>query len=81
MLENRVPHDRPNFTLEEMDRHSVFHPLTSIATHMEKGPGINDMTPRQILDAVTRALDRVARRIAEQKAGRTSGHARHQPIE
>jgi L-2,4-diaminobutyrate transaminase len=40
MLENRVPDDRLNFTLEEMDRHSVFHPLTSIAAHMEKGPHI-----------------------------------------
>ena len=40
MLENRVPDDRPNFTLEEMDRHSVFHPLTSIAAHMDKGPNI-----------------------------------------
>src|SRR5580700_4042076 len=40
MLENRVPDDRPNFTLEDMDRHSVFHPLTSIAAHMDKGPNI-----------------------------------------
>lgn len=35
-------------------------------THMEKRPTINDMTPRQILDAISRALDRVAARFAEQ---------------
>ncbi len=30
--------ERDNFSLEEMDRQSLFHPLTSIATHMAKGP-------------------------------------------
>jgi len=40
MLENRTPVDRSNFSLEDMDRHSVFHPLTSIAAHMDKGPNI-----------------------------------------
>ena len=30
--------ERPNYTLEEMDRQSLFHPLTSIATHMKSGP-------------------------------------------
>jgi L-2,4-diaminobutyrate transaminase len=33
MLEERL-----NYTLEEMDRQSLFHPLTSIATHMKSGP-------------------------------------------
>jgi hypothetical protein len=37
MLENRLPNDPSNYSLEEMDRQSLFHPLTSIATHMEKG--------------------------------------------
>jgi L-2,4-diaminobutyrate transaminase len=40
MLENRVSDDRTNYSLEEMDRQSLFHPLTSIAAHMEKGPQI-----------------------------------------
>jgi len=30
--------ERENFSLEEMDRQSLFHPLTSIATHMKTGP-------------------------------------------
>ena len=30
--------ERPNYSLEEMDRQSLFHPLTSIATHMKNGP-------------------------------------------
>lgn len=42
MLKNRPLDARPNYTLEDMDRHSLFHPLTSIATHMEKGPHIID---------------------------------------
>ena len=42
MLKNRPVEARPNYTLEDMDRHSLFHPLTSIATHMEKGPHIID---------------------------------------
>jgi L-2,4-diaminobutyrate transaminase len=29
-----------NYSLEDMDRNSLFHPLTSIATHMETGPQI-----------------------------------------
>jgi L-2,4-diaminobutyrate transaminase len=33
MLEERV-----NYTLEEMDRQCLFHPLTSIAAHMKSGP-------------------------------------------
>lgn len=32
--------DRSNFSLEDMDRESLFHPLTSIATHMKNGPHI-----------------------------------------
>lgn len=31
---------RSNYSLEEMDQRSVFHPLTSVATHMEHGPHI-----------------------------------------
>ena len=30
--------EKSNYTLEEMDRQSLFHPLTSIATHMKNGP-------------------------------------------
>ena len=30
--------EKSNYTLEEMDRQSLFHPLTSIATHMRNGP-------------------------------------------
>ncbi|HZA67732.1 MAG TPA: aminotransferase [Geminicoccaceae bacterium] len=30
--------ERANYTLEEMDRQSLFHPLTSIAQHMKSGP-------------------------------------------
>jgi L-2,4-diaminobutyrate transaminase len=40
MLENQLANDPSNYSLEEMDRHSLFHPLTSIATHLEKGPHI-----------------------------------------
>ncbi len=32
--------ERQNYSLEEMDRQSLFHPLTSIATHMKNGPHI-----------------------------------------
>ena len=42
MLKNRPLDARPNYTLEDMDRDSLFHPFTSIATHMEKGPHIID---------------------------------------
>ena len=31
---------RSNYSLEEMDQRSVFHPLTSVAAHMEHGPHI-----------------------------------------
>lgn len=48
-------------------------------THMEQKPAINDMTPREIL--VSRALDTVARRFAEQKADQMSGRTSRQPIE
>ncbi|HWL70783.1 MAG TPA: aminotransferase [Geminicoccus sp.] len=34
--------ERANYSLEDMDRNSLFHPLTSIATHMDKGPAIMD---------------------------------------
>jgi len=37
MLEDGV-----NFSLEDMDRESLFHPLTSIAGHMKNGPLIMD---------------------------------------
>ncbi len=30
--------ERPNYSLEDMDRQSVLHPLTSIATHLKSGP-------------------------------------------
>jgi L-2,4-diaminobutyrate transaminase len=30
--------ERPNYSLEDMDRQSVLHPLTSIAAHMKSGP-------------------------------------------
>jgi L-2,4-diaminobutyrate transaminase len=35
-----MPDDVANYTLEDMDRHSLFHPLTSVAKHMETGPQI-----------------------------------------
>jgi hypothetical protein len=47
----------------------------------EKRPAINDMTPRQILDAMTRALDRVARRFADQKVDQSSESPPHRPID
>jgi L-2,4-diaminobutyrate transaminase len=34
--------ERSNYSLEEMDRQSLFHPLTSIAQHMKSGPLIVD---------------------------------------
>jgi L-2,4-diaminobutyrate transaminase len=42
MLKDLSLEARANYTLEDMDRHSLFHPLTSIANHMEKGPHIID---------------------------------------
>ncbi len=30
--------ERPNYSLEDMDRQSILHPLTSIATHLKNGP-------------------------------------------
>jgi hypothetical protein len=48
---------------------------------VEKKPAINDMTARQILDAISRALDTVARRFAEQKSVQVSGRTSHQPTE
>jgi L-2,4-diaminobutyrate transaminase len=30
--------ERPNYSLEDMDRQSLLHPLTSIAQHMKSGP-------------------------------------------
>jgi hypothetical protein len=50
-------------------------------SHMEKRPAINDMTPRQILDAMSRALDTVARRFAEQKPNQMSARTSHRPNE
>jgi hypothetical protein len=47
----------------------------------EKRPAINDMTPRQILDAMARALDRVARRFTDQKLDQSSGPPPHRPID
>jgi L-2,4-diaminobutyrate transaminase len=48
-----------NYTLEDMDRQSLFHPLTSIAKHQETGPHIiaggqgirlRDSTGREMID-------------------------------
>ncbi len=48
-----------NYTLEEMDRQSVFHPLTSIDAHMTSGPQIigeargvriKDLNGRELID-------------------------------
>jgi len=36
---------------------------------------MTDLTPRQILDAMERALDKVARRFANQKPERPSEHS------
>jgi hypothetical protein len=46
---------------------------------IEKTPAINDMTIREILDAMSRALDRVAQRFAAQKADQSTSPRR--PIE
>jgi hypothetical protein len=46
----------------------------------EKRPAINDMTVREILDAMARALDRVARRFADQNA-QSSAPPPHRPID
>src|SRR5262249_26248396 len=48
---------------------------------MEKGPVVNEMTPREILDAISRALDRVAARFAKQKTDQVSGRPAHQQTE
>ncbi|WP_205624955.1 aminotransferase [Geminicoccus roseus] len=40
MLDDQALGERANYSLEDMDRNSLFHPLTSIATHMDKGPHI-----------------------------------------
>ncbi|WP_198038355.1 aminotransferase [Skermanella stibiiresistens] len=40
MLDLRPSPDRSNYSLEEMDRNSLFHPLTSIAAHQQGGPKI-----------------------------------------
>jgi L-2,4-diaminobutyrate transaminase len=54
MLEERI-----NYTLDEMDRQSLFHPLTSIAQHLESGPlivgrgqgvRITDLKGRELID-------------------------------
>jgi L-2,4-diaminobutyrate transaminase len=42
MLGDRIREDHANYSLEDMDRNSLFHPLTSIAVHMDKGPYIVD---------------------------------------
>lgn len=35
-----MPDDAQNYSLEEMDRQSLFHPATSIADHLKNGPTI-----------------------------------------
>src|SRR5262249_37887483 len=50
-------------------------------TPMEKTPAINDITTRQSLQAIPRALDTVARRFAQQKPERMGGSPPYQPIE
>ena len=30
--------ERPNYSLEDMDRQSMLHPTTSIADHLKNGP-------------------------------------------
>jgi L-2,4-diaminobutyrate transaminase len=51
--------DVANYTLEDMDRHSLFHPLTSVTKHQDTGPHIfaggqgvrlRDSTGRELLD-------------------------------
>jgi hypothetical protein len=44
-------------------------------------PASSDMTIRQILDAMARALDRVAHRFADQKVGQTSEPPLNRPID
>jgi L-2,4-diaminobutyrate transaminase len=56
MLEERI-----NYTLDEMDRQSLLHPLTSIAQHMKSGPlivgrgqgvRITDLEGREMIDCL-----------------------------
>lgn len=41
--------ERANFSLEDMDRESLFHPLTSIAAHEKHGPSIMDRAQGAVL--------------------------------
>jgi hypothetical protein len=41
---------------------------------------MTDLTIRQILDAMTRALDTTARRFADQKPQQTGGNAQPRPV-
>ena len=38
MLDDAIREGAANYSLEDMDRQSLLHPLTSIATHMKSGP-------------------------------------------
>ncbi|GEO40003.1 L-2,4-diaminobutyrate transaminase [Skermanella aerolata] len=40
MLDLDTTRDRANYSLEDMDRNSLFHPLTPIALHQQNGPKI-----------------------------------------
>src|SRR5262249_49913272 len=59
MLQDPIGNDRANYSLQEMDKQSLFHPVTSIAAHMDKGPHIikeglgvrlRDHSGREIVD-------------------------------
>jgi L-2,4-diaminobutyrate transaminase len=59
MNEVNVSDTGANYSLEDMDRNALFHPLTSIAVHMDKGPKImkaasgvrlRDHTGRELVD-------------------------------
>ncbi len=42
MLDDAIREEAANYRLEDMDRNSLFHPLTSVADHMRNGPQIMD---------------------------------------
>ena len=65
--------ERENYSLEEMDRQSLFHPLTSIAAHMKSGPlivehgsgvRIKDHRGRDMIDCLLAAFRRSSSRPA-----------------
>ncbi len=56
--------DAQNYSLEEMDRQSFFHPATSIADHLRDGPTIiGGGSGVRLKDRLRARFDRLRRRI------------------